>query len=66
MRLAIAARREVFLSLVKLVATVCLFLFAAQALEAQQPREKPQTKYVIERFELVGNRRISTWKHALS
>jgi outer membrane protein insertion porin family len=59
MRLTIAARREVVRCLFKLVATVCLFLFAAQTLEAQQPRGN-QTKYIIERIELIGNRRIRT------
>jgi outer membrane protein insertion porin family len=53
----IAARREVFLSF---VATICLFLFAAQALAAQQPQGNSQTKYVIERLDLVGNRSIRT------
>jgi len=57
MRLTIAARREGFLSL---VATVCLFLFAAQALTARQPQGNSQTKYVIERLDLVGNRSIRT------
>jgi outer membrane protein assembly factor BamA len=60
MRLTITARREGFLSFVKLVATLCLFLFAAQTLEAQQPQENSQTKYVIERLELIGNRRVET------
>jgi outer membrane protein insertion porin family len=60
MSLTIAARRKVFLSLFKLVATVCLFLFAAQTLAAQQPRENPQTKCIIEHLDLVGNRRIRT------
>jgi outer membrane protein assembly factor BamA len=60
MCLTIAARREVFLTSVKLVATVCLFLCAAQAVAAQQSRENSQTKYVIERLDLVGNRSIET------
>lgn len=60
MSLTITAPREVVLSFFKLVATVCLFPFAAQTLEAQQPRENPQTKYVIERLDLVGNRSIGT------
>jgi outer membrane protein insertion porin family len=59
MRLTIAARQEVFLSLVKLIATVCLFVFAAHALTAQ-PRESSQTNYVIERLDLVGNRSTRT------
>ena len=60
MRLTIAARREVLLSLVNLVATVCLFPFAGQTHEAQQPQVNSQTKYVIERLDLVGNRSIRT------
>jgi hypothetical protein len=60
MRLTIAARRAVLLSFFKLVAVVSLFLFAAQAIDAQQPRENFQTKYVIERLELIGNRRVET------
>jgi outer membrane protein insertion porin family len=40
------------------VATVCLFLFAAQILAAQQPGEHGQTKYVIERIDLIGNRSV--------
>jgi outer membrane protein insertion porin family len=60
MRLTIAARREVPLSLVNLVATVCLFPFAGQTHEAQQPQVNSQTKYVIERLDLVGNRSIRT------
>lgn len=58
MRLTIAARRGLFLSLVKLVATVCLFFLAAQAFATQQPQENSQTKYFIERIDLMGNRRI--------
>jgi outer membrane protein insertion porin family len=58
MTLTIASRRRVFLSLVKLVATLCLFLFAAQTLAAQQPHENSQTKYFIERIDLIGNRRV--------
>jgi outer membrane protein assembly factor BamA len=60
MSLTITAPREVVLSFFKLVATVCLFPFSAQTLEAQQPRENPQTKYVIERLDLIGNRRAET------
>jgi outer membrane protein insertion porin family len=60
MPLTIAARQEVFLSLVKLVATVCLFLFASQALAAQRPRENAQTNYVVERVEVDGSRRIES------
>jgi outer membrane protein insertion porin family len=60
MRLTIAACREVFLSLLKQVVTLWLFLFAAQTLAAQQPRENSQTKFVIERIELMGNRRIES------
>jgi len=56
--LAIAARREVFPRLFKLVATVCSFLLAAQAFPTQQPHENSQTKYFIERIDLVGNRRV--------
>jgi outer membrane protein assembly factor BamA len=58
MSLTITAPREVFLSFFKLVATVCLFLFPAHAFAAQQPRENSQTKYVVERLELIGNRRV--------
>jgi outer membrane protein insertion porin family len=60
MSLTIAASREVFLNFFKPVATVCLFLFTAQTLAAQQPRENSQTKYIIERIELIGNRRIES------
>ena len=60
MSLTITAPREVVLSFFKLVATVCLFPFLAQTLEAQQPRVNPQTKYVIERLDLIGNRRAET------
>jgi hypothetical protein len=56
--LAIAARREVFPRLFKLVATVRSFLLAAQAFPTQQPHENSQTKYFIERIDLVGNRRV--------
>jgi outer membrane protein insertion porin family len=55
----ITARREVFPSLFKL-ATVCLFLLAAQAFATHQPQENSQTKDFIERIDLVGNRRIET------
>ena len=58
MSLTIAARRKVFLSFAKLVVTVCLFLFAAQTLAAQQPGEHGHTKYVIERIDLIGNRSV--------
>jgi hypothetical protein len=58
--LAIAARREIFLRLFELFATVCLFLLAAQALSAQQPQENTGTQYVIERIEIIGNRRIQS------
>jgi outer membrane protein assembly factor BamA len=58
MSLTITAPREVVLSFFKLVATVCLFLFPAHAFAAQQPRENSQTKYVVERLELIGNRRV--------
>ncbi len=60
MRLTIAALREVFLSLMKTVGIVCLSAFAAQALAGQQSRENFQTKYLIERLDLVGNRSITT------
>jgi outer membrane protein insertion porin family len=60
MSLTITAPREVVLSLVNLVATVCLFPFAGQTHEAQQPQVNSQTKYVIERLDLIGNRRVET------
>lgn len=59
MSLTIAARREVFLSFFKMVATVCLFPFAAQTLAVQRPRENSQT-CAIQRLGLVGNRSIRT------
>jgi outer membrane protein insertion porin family len=46
--------------LFKLVATVCSFLLAVQAFATQQPHENSQTKYFIERIDLIGNRRIGT------
>ena len=58
MRLTIAAPREVPLNSFKLGKTLFLFLFAALASGAQQPRENSQIKYVVERLDLVGNRRI--------
>jgi len=45
-------------SLLELCATTCLFVFSAQALEAQQPDGRPETKYSIERIDTEGNRRV--------
>lgn len=53
----IADRRDIILRLFKVLASVCLFVFAAQALAAQ-PQENTGTQYVIERIEIIGNRRI--------
>ena len=39
---------------------MCLFLFAAHALAAQQPPPAARTKYVVDRIDIVGNRRIRT------
>jgi outer membrane protein insertion porin family len=50
--------REVLARLFELFATACLFLFSAQALEAQQPHGKAGTQYFIERVEIVGNRHV--------
>jgi outer membrane protein insertion porin family len=58
--LAIAARQAVFLRFFELVATVCLLLCATHALAAQEPRENASSKYIIERIDLVGNRRVQT------
>jgi outer membrane protein insertion porin family len=44
----------------ELLASVCLFLVVAQALPAQQPPENAQTKYIVERLDIVGNRRVET------
>jgi outer membrane protein insertion porin family len=44
----------------ELLASVCLFLVVAQALPAQQPRGNAQTKYIVERLDIVGNRRVET------
>jgi hypothetical protein len=56
--LAVAARREVLPSLFNLVASVCFSLLSVQASGAQHPQENPQSRYFIERVELIGNRRI--------
>jgi Surface antigen variable number repeat len=58
--LVIAARREVLPSMFKLVASVCFSLLSVQASGAQQPQENSQSRYFIERVELIGNRRIET------
>ena len=47
-------------SLFELCATTCLFVFSAQALEAQQPDGKPETKYSIERIDIEGPRRVGS------
>ena len=60
MTLAIAARREVLPSLFKLVASVCFSLLSVQASRAQHPQENSQSRYFIERVELIGNLRIET------
>jgi outer membrane protein insertion porin family len=39
---------------------MCLSLVAAHALAAQQPPPAAQTKYVVDRLDLVGNRRVET------
>ena len=39
---------------------MCLFLFAAHALAAQQSPPAAKTKYVVDRLDLVGNRRVET------
>lgn len=57
---AMAARWKAFPSLFKLIATVCSFLLAAQTFAIQQPQENSQTKYFIERIDLIGNRRVET------
>ena len=44
----------------ELLASVCLFLVVAQTLPAQQPPENVQTKYTVERLDIVGNRRVET------
>ena len=44
-------------ALLELFVTTCLFVFAAEASEAQQPHRKPETQYSVERIELVGPRR---------
>jgi outer membrane protein insertion porin family len=41
-------------------AIVALLLISAQAAVSQQPRESPNTKFFIDRIELIGNRRIQT------
>jgi outer membrane protein assembly factor BamA len=46
--------------LLELFTTTCLFVFSAQALEAQQPDRRPETKYSIERIDTEGNRRVET------
>jgi len=56
--LAIASRREVLPSLFKLVASVCFSLLSVQASGAQHPQENSQSRYFIERIDLIGNRRI--------
>jgi outer membrane protein insertion porin family len=58
--LAILARREVFLSPLKLIVVAYLFLPAAQVFATQQPQENSQTKYFIECINIVGNRRVET------
>jgi hypothetical protein len=57
---AIAARREILRSLFKVVASVCFSLISVQASGAQHPQENSQSRYFIERIELVGNRLIET------
>jgi outer membrane protein insertion porin family len=57
---AMAARWKAFPSLFKLIATVCSFLLAAQTFAIQHPQENSQTKYFIERIDLIGNRRVET------
>ena len=37
-----------------------MFLFAAHALTAQQPPPAAKTKYIVERLEILGNRRVET------
>jgi hypothetical protein len=58
--LAIAARRKVLPRLFKLVASVCFSLVSVQASGAQHPQENFQSRYFIERVELIGNLRIET------
>jgi outer membrane protein insertion porin family len=40
--------------------SACLFLPVAQALAAQQPPPAAQTRYIVERLDLVGNRSART------
>jgi outer membrane protein insertion porin family len=44
-------------ALLELFVTTCVFVFAAEASEAQQPHRKPEPQYSVERIELVGPRR---------
>jgi outer membrane protein insertion porin family len=44
----------------ELLASVCLFPFATQVLAAQQPPENAETKYIVERLNIIGNRRVET------
>ncbi len=44
----------------ELLASAFLFLFAAHALATQQPPPAAKTKYVVERLEILGNRRVET------
>jgi outer membrane protein insertion porin family len=44
----------------ELLISACLFLPVAQALAAQQPPPAVQTKYIVERLDLVGNRSART------
>jgi hypothetical protein len=57
LNLAIAARRKVLPSLFNLV---CFSLLSVQASGAQQPQENSQSRYFIERVELIGNLSIET------
>jgi outer membrane protein insertion porin family len=44
----------------ELLISACLFLPVTQALAAQQPPPAVQTKYIVERLDLVGNRSART------
>lgn len=59
MILATSGRRSILRAL-EVCATACLFLFSALALESQQPQESDGTQHLIERIEIVGNRRVQT------